>query len=324
MSPSCSLAPIRRATAFVALGLALALTPARSALGAPAEAETFHLNEITHLMVGWNGDTSVQAIELKLLSAGENLVGGVSIVIYNASGAAVATLGTFGGSLANGLAGDHILCATANFQATFGITPDLIITAGIPVTTGQVSFEKPTCRVNTVPYGAIVTPVGGVSAAPPLPSGGATILNRTVDSPVSACPASVPEDAANRFVLATGSPTAPIVFHNNARASVNVSSTVTGVGAPAPPVAVLRASPNPFQTTTLVEAPGWRPLTIHDVRGRLVRVLTCRGSCPQVAGPYRGVWDGTDGEGRRLPSGIYFLKYAGESGPVIRRIALLR
>jgi hypothetical protein len=87
---------------------------------------------------------------------------------------------------------------------------------------------------------------------------------------------------------------------------------------------LLRVSPNPFRETTVIEAAGWQPLTIHDVRGRLVRVLTCSGLCPGISGPYRGVWDGTDAQGRRLPSGVYFLKYAGAAGVAVRRIALLR
>jgi hypothetical protein len=295
--------------------------PAR---GDAEDAQTFHLNEITHLMVGFNGDATIQALELKLLSASENLVGGVQINTYDRNGVFVATLGTFPGSVPNGSAGDRILCATANFQATLGITPDLVITPGIPSTTGQIAFEKPTCRVNVLPYGDIAVPVGGTSAAAPLPAGGATALFRTVDSAISACPASVPEDAAMHFVLRSGSPGAPIVFQNNSRATVNVSSTVTSVDATPPASRSLRVSPNPFQGATRIEAPAPGSLTIHDVRGRLVRVLT-RGPEPFApAGAYRADWDGTDGSGRKLPSGIYLVRYAGAAEVEVTRVVLIR
>ena len=47
-------------------------------------------------------------------------------------------------------------------------------------------------------------------------------------------------------------------------------------------------------------------------------------ACPSIAGPFRGEWDGTDGQGREVPSGIYFLRYAGANGLVVKRIALTR
>jgi hypothetical protein len=320
--------PLRRAGTIVALGaaaLTILSTSPREASGDPQDPTAFHLNEITKLMAGFNGDATIQAVELKMLTDGENLVGGVSIRTYDAGGVLQATLGTFAGSIPNGTAGARILCATANFQATFGITADLTITAGIPATTGQVAFETGTCRVNVLPYGAVTVPLGGPSAAPPLPTGGATVLVRTTDSPTSFCPLSVPEDAAARFGVQSGSSGSPIPFQNNAGASVNVFSTVAAVDPSPPAPGVLRVSPNPFRGTTRIEAPGWSPLTIHDVRGRLVRVLTCTGACPAVAGPFRGEWDGTDARGEPVPSGVYFLRYAGPGGPaVIRRIALIR
>src|SRR5688572_24149161 len=104
--------------------------------------QAFHLVEINKLMVGYNGNTSIQAIELKLISSGENFVGGAFITVYDSLANPVTTIGTFPGNVANGLAGDRILCATAAFASAFSITPDLVISPGIPAVTGQVSFEK--------------------------------------------------------------------------------------------------------------------------------------------------------------------------------------
>ncbi len=308
----------------VLLTVTLVALLARPAHGEEQTPASFHIVNITKLMAGYNGDTSIQAVELKMTAGGQNLVNGLSIAAYNGSGALLATLGTFAGNVPNALNGDRILCATTNFRDTFGIIPDLIITPGIPITSGQVAFETPGCRVNVLPYGTVPTPLTSPTAAPPLPSQGATALVRTVDSPTAlTCP--LAEDAGNRFALTSGGPGHPIVFTNNARASVSVLSTVTGVGG-TPAERIVRASPNPFRGATVIEAPDWRPLSIYDIRGRLVRVLTCveGGACPDVFGPFSGEWDGTDNQGRPVPSGIYFLRYAGANGTVVTRMALTR
>lgn len=67
-------------------------------------------------------------------------------------------------------------------------------------------------------------------------------------------------------------------------------------------------APNPFRGTTriafrLPRATDVR-LTVHDATGRLVGLLA-RG--PRAAGSHLVPWDGTDGAGRTLPSGIYFV-----------------
>jgi len=309
-------------TLTVAL-VALTSRPAHGDLEAP---QTFHIAEITKIMAGYNGDATIQAVEIKMLGAGENLVTGVSIVSVNADSTLSTNLGTFAASVPNGVAGASILCATAAFQTAFGITADLTIAPGILAMTGQVSYEKPTCRVNTIPYGSVTkTVTAGATKAPFLPVDGATILIRRIDSPgLPTCPLS--EDSQARFAQKQGTAASPDTFTNNASRSVFVSSTVTGIGTlpPAPPV--VRVFPNPVRGTTQIEAPDWAPLTIHDIQGRLVRVLTCRagGPCPSLAGPFKGEWNGTDSRGRDVPSGIYFLRYVGPTGTVIKRIAVTR
>jgi hypothetical protein len=274
-------------------------------------AQTFHIMEITKIMVGFNGDNTIQAVEMKMLAGGQNLVGSAFIETYDGSGAAVANLGTFGSAvtLANALTGDHVLCATAKFRDTFGITPDLLITPGIPVTSGQISFEKVGCRVNTIPYGNVATPLTSPTVAPPLPSDGATALVRvTDDSTLATCP--LHEHAAENFRLRSGSAGNPIVFFNNARQSVNVFTTVAGVGDSSPPAPAFRASPNPFTVSTTLEfssAP--RRVLIRDVRGRSVR--TWPGLVWAMSGWDRlpsVLWDGRDDRGRPVAAGLYFIE----------------
>ena len=95
-----------------------------------------------------------------------------------------------------------------------------------------------------------------------------------------------------------------------------------------PPVrerAVLKCHPNPalgMATVTFTMPPqGSIDLFIEDATGRRVRTL-CRSGLPP--GEHRLVWDGKDGRGGTLPSGIYFCKLKGDETTVGRSLILLR
>jgi hypothetical protein len=111
--------------------------------------------------------------------------------------------------------------------------------------------------------------------------------------------------AARLFEIRAGPPTAAI-------------SATPGV-----PIRVT-TSPNPFSGTTRI---GWTAvgdeavtLQVFDVRGRLVRTLA-----REATGGTAGLaWDGTDSGGRRLPSGVYFLRASTPSATTTRRLVLLR
>jgi len=123
--------------------------------------------------------------------------------------------------------------------------------------------------------------------------------------------------------VVSGTAPSPIVFHNNAGASVSVFPTATGVdeGAGLPPA--LRVHPNPFHAFARIVAPGYGFLGVYDVRGRLVRRWGSRYVVPRVMGPMTVDWDGTDTRGNRLPSGIYFVQYGQDAGNRAR-VVLLR
>lgn len=228
------------------LPTALLLGPS-AALADSEKAETFHVMEIVQVMAGYNGNTAVQAVDIKELAAGQDLVATGTINIYDKDGILATTLGTFAADVANGTSGAHILCATAAFASAFSITPDLVLTAGILLPSGQVVFEKAGCKVNSVPYGGINTIVANTSVA--------------LD---------------------------PDAWRHGARPD--------------------------------------RGRVIRDVQGRLVRVLTCvpGGACPDVAGAFRGSWDGKGERGHAMPSGVYFLRDSGQSGRAVKPIVYLR
>ncbi len=84
---------------------------------------------------------------------------------------------------------------------------------------------------------------------------------------------------------------------------------VSGADDPLPaPVATrfAAATPNPFNPETVIAfdvvTAGPCRVTVHDLQGRLVRVLM---DGEAAAGRHQRTWDGRDGAGRRVASGVY-------------------
>ena len=309
--PRPRLAPLLVTAAL--LSLATFPSPARA---------TFHLIEINKIMTSYNGNAAIQAVELRMISGGQNNLTGTTIRSYDAAGVLLATHGTFPGSTpaAGAVADRKLLCATSGFASTFGITPDLIISAGLPLSTGQIAFENVGCLINAVAYGDVTAPKNGTTSAQAIPSGLAYVLARTINNTTSpSCP--LGENAGARFAIRSGSTGAPVAFSNNAGNTVNVLSTVTDVGEapPAPPAP--RAYPNPFLASIRIEAASALWIGVFDVRGSLLRVVH---QASAAGAPYQGEWDGRDAGGKPAPAGIYFIRFGREPGAVTKRVALLR
>jgi hypothetical protein len=103
----------------------------------------------------------------------------------------------------------------------------------------------------------------------------------------------------------------------------------TAVPEPTPQAAVpiLRAFPNPargaIELVLQLPASGLPPeaVTIHDLRGRLVRSIeVTRGP----DGSWRAVWDGADDDGSRAPSGVYFVRAGSPAGGLTEKLVVLR
>jgi hypothetical protein len=99
---------------------------------------------------------------------------------------------------------------------------------------------------------------------------------------------------------------------------------VAGVGHdPTPSIGILSATPNPFATGTTIlltlPAVDEVEVSVFDVSGRRVwRMPPTR----LEAGPHRIAWYGQDDAGRRLGSGMYFVRARGRSGLDLRRTVI--
>ncbi|MBN1825518.1 MAG: S8 family serine peptidase [Candidatus Eisenbacteria bacterium] len=94
----------------------------------------------------------------------------------------------------------------------------------------------------------------------------------------------------------------------------------------APAVFRLHANaPNPFNPATEIRfdlpAPGAVDLAVYDVSGRRVSTLA---SGRRPAGSFSVVWNGEDGSGRPVSSGVYFVRMRSGDFTAVRKMTLLR
>lgn len=85
-------------------------------------------------------------------------------------------------------------------------------------------------------------------------------------------------------------------------------------------------APNPFNARTRMRLGLPRAevvsLGIYDVRGRLVRHLLR--SERRSEGFHTVIWDGTDGGGRSVGSGVYFYRLTAGDGSITRRMVVVK
>ena len=88
---------------------------------------------------------------------------------------------------------------------------------------------------------------------------------------------------------------------------------------------LLAPVPNPFNPKTALSfdlaADGQVSLRVYGVDGRLLRVLVDE---PLAAGPHSLFWDGRNGAGVELASGIYFIQMRAPGFAAVRKAVLVR
>lgn len=91
------------------LAIAASLVPTGSARAA------FHFMQIEQVICGVNGDTTAQAIQLRMRSSGQNIVSSARVVVVDAAGANPVVLENMTTNVSNSQSGRRILLTTPNF-----------------------------------------------------------------------------------------------------------------------------------------------------------------------------------------------------------------
>jgi beta propeller repeat protein len=108
--------------------------------------------------------------------------------------------------------------------------------------------------------------------------------------------------------------------------NIQVTSPVTGTAGVLPVALDIEANyPNPFNPSTTISysvpADGFVELAVYDALGREMRTLV---GGRKSAGRHEVVWDGRDGRGRMMASGVYFLRLESSGEVRTRSIVLLK
>jgi len=296
---------------------------------------TFHLMQIERVIAGVDGDDSVQAIQLRMRGSFQNLVQGSRLVAWDATGSNPVVIITPASSVPNHGAGVTILIASAGFAGATAppATPDFTMTNPIPASyfaAGSLTFEN---SAGTIIYwrlswggagytggtkGSVTNDADGEFGPPfagPLPSVDTRAL-RFLGAGTAMSTAN-----STDYALTAGD----AVFTNNAGTTFTVQSIASAAGLPAMQEQLEQNTPNPFNPSTEIaftlSRNGHATLRIYDAAGRAVAIIA-EGSYD--AGRHRFVWDGRNGDGAQVRSGVYFYRLVTEAGSETRKMLLLK
>src|SRR6202040_81260 len=107
---------------------------------------SFHLMQIEQVIGGVNGDTTAQAVQLRMRAAGQTFVAGGQLIAFDATGNNPITLLTFPSNVSNGATGSRILITTASLGSheTAPIASDFTMTV-IPASylaAGRLAYQN--------------------------------------------------------------------------------------------------------------------------------------------------------------------------------------
>ncbi len=186
---------------------------------------TFHFMQIEQVIAGVDGDTSAQAIQLRMRTAGQRFVGQSRIVAYDANGENPILITDFGANVPTGISGSRVLVATEAFgrYTDPSVIPDFIMTNPIPdsyMAAGRITFEDDFGDIlwslayggesYTGPTDGSITNDSDGEFGPPFPLG---LPTDGVSSLLFDGPASAPStNNADDYIITAGAAT----FRNNA------------------------------------------------------------------------------------------------------------
>ncbi len=317
---------------FTLLSLVLALITFTAVV--PAHA-TFHLMQIEQVIAGVDGNTTVQAIQLRMRLAFQDQLQQSRLVAWNAAGLNPVVVATPDNPVLNNGSGVRVLIATANFSSFTNppAAPDFILDNLIPASylaAGSLTFEDAS---GTIIYWRLSWGGAGYTGSnlgsttndsdgnfgPPfagaLPSADlrALLFNKAATA--------LSTSNANDYNLTA----AAAQFVNNNGDAVVVQSNPTGIPDLALGSQLFQNVPNPFNPSTSIDfklsEPSHATLRIYDARGALVTTLFDR---DVPAGPRRVTWDGRDSHGQRVSSGVYFYRLTAGGFEKSRTMVLLK
>jgi len=302
-------------------------------LTAPAGA-TFHFMQIEQVIGGVDGNTGVQAIQLRMRDIYQDQMQNAALVVRNASGGSPVVLIAFNTFVPNQGTGVHVLAATSNFSSFTNpaLTPDYVLTNPIPASylaAGSLTFEDNYLYPGTIYWrlswggadytgngaGDLYTNDDDGDFNPPF--GGPLPSTNTQALLFQGAASALSTNNAADYALTAGAAT----FTNNASAS----GPVVGVGdGPGGAVALGLPAPNPVRgamtyTITLPRSAAAR-VRVFDPSGRLLRTLLDE---ELAAGRHAFSWETADG-GDALASGIYLLAMEAGGERRVRRFAVVR
>jgi hypothetical protein len=142
-------------TSLVAGGLTVTAVPARA---------PFHLMEVQEVFAGTSSEVEADFVELEMLAAGQNFVGGHLLHLYDAAGAR--TDCTIPMNVPGAASGDPILFATTQAEIELGFDADFTMPPLLHGDGGAVCFENIDC-VSWGSFAGTTTHPAGI----PFPSG---------------------------------------------------------------------------------------------------------------------------------------------------------
>ncbi len=143
----------------------------------------------------------------------------------------------------------------------------------------------------------------------------------TVDLPVVFDTAGLPDGVYRTDIAISSNAGNPVIVP----ATVTVLFDPTGVETAPAALVLAQNHPNPFNPKTTISfslpAAGALRLDVFDVSGRRVTTLL---DGMQPAGAHHVVWDGRDGSGASLSSGVYFYRLEAAGARIERKMLLLK
>jgi hypothetical protein len=142
----------------------------------PSAQATFHLIKVREVHPGQSDDSYV---ELQMFAAGQSLLSGHSLTLYNSSGSLVHT-STFSSSVAHSANQQTVLIGDTAVQSTFGVAPDLLDAGlSIPAAGGAACWNAGGIPADCVAWGNFNGQVAlqaatGTSVGPPASPSGIT------------------------------------------------------------------------------------------------------------------------------------------------------